>query len=46
MVDDKIEDRIGRVRRKPAHGRWISRGLGKGKDRDQNIATSSVSGNR
>ena len=29
---------------KSAHGGWISRGPGKGKDRDQNIETGKVEG--
>ena len=31
-----------RAGRKSAHGEWISRRLGKGKDRDQNMATGKA----
>ena len=34
-MEDEIE---GKESRKKAHGGWISRGLGKEKDRDQNMA--------
>ena len=38
-----MEDEIGgKEDRKKAHGGWISRGLGKGKNRDQNMATGKV----
>ena len=43
-VEDVIE--VGMVRRKSAHGGWVSRGLGKGKDRDQNLATGQAEGSR
>ena len=46
-VEDAIE--VGRAGRKSAHGGWISRGLGsrglgKGKDRDQNLSTGKTEG--
>ena len=43
-VEDAIE--VGRVGRKSAHGGWISRGLGEGKNGDQNLATGRAEGNR
>ena len=42
-VEDQKEDR---EERKKAHGGWINRGLGKGKDGDQNVATGRAEGNR
>ena len=39
-VGGRMEDEIGgKEDRKKAHGGWISRGLGKGKSGDQNMAT-------
>ena len=42
-VEDETEGREGR---KTAHREWISRGLDKWKDWDQNMATDKVEGNR
>ena len=42
-MDDK---RIGRAGRKPAHGGWFNRVLGKEKDRDQNMTTVKSEGSR
>ena len=40
---DKLEGEIGgREGRKKAHRGWIGRGLGRGKDRDQNMATGKA----
>ena len=44
MVEDAIE--VRRAGRKSAHGGWIGRGLGKGKDRNQNLVTVNSEGNR
>ena len=46
-MEGSVEDEIkGREDRKKTHDVWINTGLGKGKDRDQNMATGRAEGNR
>ena len=43
-MEDEIEGREGR--KKSVHRGWIGRGLGRRKDRDQNMATGKGGGKR
>ena len=43
-VEDTIE--VRRAGRNSVHGGWVGRGLGKGKDRYQNLVTVKTEGSR